>query len=199
MNEIIIWKLLFGFYSFGMILKLLWWNLSIRVLVAASHHSTSSLLLSRLDTESSSIFICQIYQMSRRCCGHAVAQQASARTGLRQEGNTVSRTDASQSTRGGIHRECDAAEVLRTCEQKRRKSAKSERCARLGTSQQPRALPFNERSLAWSWRKTKSAAMNKLEVVGIPGGNRRGGVLRQQLMWLQAGDVLKMRSEPQLQ
>lgn len=37
---------------------------------------TSSLLLSRLDIETSSIFICQNYQMSRRCCGHAVEQQS---------------------------------------------------------------------------------------------------------------------------
>lgn len=27
--------------------------------------------------------------------------------------------------------------------------------------------------------------MNRLEVVKIPGGNRRSGVLRQQLIWLQ--------------
>ncbi len=51
-------------------------------------YCTSSLLLSRLDIETSSIFICQNYQMSRHCCGHAVAQQASAKTGLQQEGNT---------------------------------------------------------------------------------------------------------------
>lgn len=54
----------------------------------ASLYCTSSLLLSRLDIETSSIFICQNYQMSRRCCGHAVAQQALAKTGLQQEGNT---------------------------------------------------------------------------------------------------------------
>ena len=50
---------------------------------ALSHCSllqcTSSLLLSRLDTETSSIFICQNYQMSRHRCGHAVAQQALAK------------------------------------------------------------------------------------------------------------------------
>lgn len=51
-------------------------------------HCTSSLLLSRLDTETSSIFICQNYQMSRHCCGHAVAQQALAKTGLQREGYT---------------------------------------------------------------------------------------------------------------
>lgn len=51
-------------------------------------YCTSSLLLSRLDFETSSIFICQNLQMSRHCCGHAVAQQASAKTGLlQQEGN----------------------------------------------------------------------------------------------------------------
>lgn len=49
--------------------------------------------MSRLDIETSSIFICQNYQMSRHCCGHAVAQQASAKTTvLQQEGeHTVSK------------------------------------------------------------------------------------------------------------
>lgn len=57
---------------------------------------TSSLLLSRLDIETSSIFICQNYQMSRRCCGHAVAQQALAKAGLQcvWGGNAVSNTVA---------------------------------------------------------------------------------------------------------
>lgn len=49
-------------------------------------YCTSSLLLSRLDIETSSIFICQNYQMSRRCCGHAVVQQALAKTGLHHGG-----------------------------------------------------------------------------------------------------------------
>lgn len=57
-------------------------------------YCTSSLLLSRLDIETSSIFICQNYQMNRHCCGHAVAQHTLARTGLQQEGNTVSNTAA---------------------------------------------------------------------------------------------------------
>ena len=52
-------------------------------------HCTSSLLLSRLDIETSSIFICQNYQMSRHCCGHAVAQQALAKTGLQQRRGTL--------------------------------------------------------------------------------------------------------------
>lgn len=48
-------------------------------------YSTSSLLLSRADIETSSIFICQNYQMSRHCCGHAAEQEASAKTGLQQK------------------------------------------------------------------------------------------------------------------
>lgn len=54
---------------------------------------TSSLLLSRLDFETSSIFICQNLQMSRHCCGHAVAQQASVKTGLQsRRGNSSQRS-----------------------------------------------------------------------------------------------------------
>lgn len=48
---------------------------------------TSSLLLSRLDTEQSSIFICQNYQMNSQRCGHAVALHAWAKSGLQQRGS----------------------------------------------------------------------------------------------------------------
>lgn len=69
----------------------------------ASLYSTSSLLLSRPDIATSSIFICQHYQMSSHCCGHAAEKEASAKTGLQQKGEAFSQQHWHHTATGEIN------------------------------------------------------------------------------------------------
>lgn len=161
-----------------------------------SLHSTSSLLLSRPDIETSSIFICQHYQMSSHCCGHAAEQEASAKTGLQQKGGGIQSTTVASPTllkqAEGIS--CETLDALNdaathnytlnaagetlptftTCgTAENRKLIVLDGTWRsstfLITTLQVWTLPLKESSLAKTMlKKTKSAAVNRLEGHNMP-------------------------------